>query len=237
MAAYSPGSWISMAQRTTCIYADNNNSASSAHALFRTKWNNGNAMCYGGLGDEMGFYAFPKSYIDNSNNSYSWKTVWSSSGTLTHYGTFRATVGMWTDGYASAMGSNTSDIRLKTNIRDFNATEIIRKLRPVAFEWNNMAKQRSRVFDTEDTQYGLVAQEVKAVTPWAAVDNMFGDGYMGVRYEKYIPVLLKAQIEFLDCLSEEQKKIRELERKLANVEKENRELLEFKRKVEQRLSA
>lgn len=237
LAAYSAGSWISMAQRTTCIYADNNNSASSAHALFRTKWNNGNAMCYGGLGDEMGFYAFPKSYIDNSNNSYSWKTVWSSSGTLTHYGTFRATVGMWTDGYASAMGSNTSDIRLKTNIRDFNATEIIRKLRPVAFEWNNMAKQRSRVFDTEDTQYGLVAQEVKAVTPWAAVDNMFGDGYMGVRYEKYIPVLLKAQIEFLDCLSEEQKKIRELERKLANVEKENRELLEFKRKVEQRLSA
>ena len=237
LAAYLAGSWISMAQRTTCIYADNNNSASSAHALFRTKWNNGNAMCYGGLGDEMGFYAFPKSYIDNSNNSYSWKTVWSSSGTLTHYGTFRATVGMWTDGYASAMGSNTSDIRLKTNIRDFNATEIIRKLRPVAFEWNNMAKQRSRVFDTEDTQYGLVAQEVKAVTPWAAVDNMFGDGYMGVRYEKYIPVLLKAQIEFLDCLSEEQKKIRELERKLANVEKENRELLEFKRKVEQRLSA
>ena len=237
LAAYSAGSWISMAQRTTCIYADNNNSASSAHALFRTKWNNGNAMCYGGLGDEMGFYAFPKSYIDNSNNSYSWKTVWSSSGTLTHHGTFRATVGMWTDGYASSMGSNTSDIRLKTNIRDFNATEIIRKLRPVAFEWNNMAKQRSRVFDTEDTQYGLVAQEVKSVTPWAAVDNMFGDGYMGVRYEKYIPVLLKAQIEFLDCLSEEQKKIRELERKLAGVEKENRELLEFKRKVEQRLSA
>ena len=225
MAAYSAGSWISMAQRTTCIYTDNNNSASSAHALFRTKWNNGNAMCYGGLGDEMGFYAFPKSYIDNSNNSYSWKTVWSSSGTLTHYGTFRATVGMWTDGYASSLGMNTSsDMRLKNKVRDITIpVRAIAEAPSFEYTWKS---GKGGLEAGSSAQYWM-----NVVTPCV---NANPEGYYAMRY---------GQIALLSCISISKEllksigRVESLEDKVKRLEKENRELLEFKRKVEQRLSA
>lgn len=220
---YNPGTWISMAKTTDCIYADVSNSVSSAHCLFRTKWNNGYALCYGGLGDQLGFYAFTKSNIDNNTNAVSWSTYWTSNGTIHHggaleaYGTIFSNTGIWTNGYVSAKGQNTSDVRLKTDIKSFNATSIIKSLRPVSFKWNTIARKNSKVFDTDEVQYGLIAQEVKAVAPWAAVDNMFKDGYMGVRYDKFIPVIMKAQIETID-------EVTDLKRRLNAVERENERL-------------
>lgn len=226
LAPYSSGTWISMARRTDCIYADSNNTASSAHCLFRTKWNNGNALCYGGLGDQMGFYAFNKANIDSNSNAVAWSTYWTSNGTIHHGGalevssTIFSNTGIWTNGYVSAKGNNTSDIRLKTDIKNFNAISIIKSLRPVSFKWNELARKNSKVFDTDEVQYGLIAQEVKAVAPWAAVDNMFKDGYMGVRYDKFIPVLMKAQIETID-------EVADLKRRVADLEKENKRLKEL----------
>lgn len=132
-------------------------------------------------------------------------------------GVFHNTTGMYSDGYVSSKGLNTSDVRLKTDIKSFNATSIIKSLRPVSFKWNNLARKNNKVFDTDEVQYGLIAQEVKAVAPWAAVDNMFKDGYMGVRYEKFIPVIMKAQIETID-------EVTDLKRRLSAVERENERL-------------
>lgn len=131
--------------------------------------------------------------------------------------------GVWTDGHLSCKGNNTSDARLKKDINDFNATSILRLLRPVSFKWNDIARRNSKVFDTDGVQYGLIAQETKAVAPWAVVDNMFNDGYMGVRYEKFIPLLMKAEIETMD-------EVADLKRRLTDVEREN-EILKKKLKM------
>lgn len=82
---YSAGSWISMATRTNLIYSPTNNSSSSAHALYRVKDSNGNAICFGGLGGDVGFHGFLASNISSGANIRTWYTTWNvSTGKLTH---------------------------------------------------------------------------------------------------------------------------------------------------------
>lgn len=133
-------------------------------------------------------------------------------------GTFYAKTGIWTDGYISCKGEETSDARLKTDIHDFRASDIIKSLRPVAFKWNAAAKENSAVFDTDDIQYGLLAQEAMESAPWLVVDDMFGDGYMGVRYNKLIPVLLKGGIEVMDDVESLRREVERLKSRIAELE-------------------
>lgn len=105
--------------------------------------------------------------------------------------------------------SNTSDRRLKKDIEDFNATEIISKLFPKSFKWNNHANELIG-FDTEEVQYGLIAQEVKEILPSFVVEmkhsannNNEVETYFGIKYEKLIPIMLKA-------IKEQQEEIEEL---------------------------
>lgn len=155
---------------------------------------------------------------DNPSSDSNKEYVMQYDGTTWNFtGVLYASSGIWTNGYVSAKGQNQSDARLKTDIKNFNATSIIKSLRPVSFKWNELARKNSKAFDTDEVQYGLIAQEVKVVAPWAAVDNMFKDGYMGVRYEKFIPVLMKAQIETID-------EVADLKRRLSAVERENERL-------------
>lgn len=169
---------------------------------------------YTGIGSDGTANTIRLSACDSAGNWVSYEQIWK------FYGTVTTTVGIWSDGYVSAKGQNTSDVRLKTDIKSFNATSIIKSLRPVSFKWNAIARKNSKVFDTDEVQYGLIAQEVKAVAPWAAVDNMFKDGYMGVRYDKFIPVLMKAQIETID-------EVTDLKRRVTELEKENKRLKEL----------
>ena len=141
----------------------------------------------------------------------------SNGGSVWANGELYAAVGLYTDGYLSSKGQNTSDGRLKTDIHKFNGTEIIKSLSPKSFRWNDTAKSLAAVFNTDEIQYGLIAQETKKVAPWLVVDDMFHDGYMGVRYEKLIPVMLACQIEHLS-------RTEILEQKVAQLEKENNEL-------------
>ena len=124
---------------------------------------------------------------------------------------------MYSDGYVSARGQNTSDVRLKTDIRDFNASEIIKALHPVTFKWNTLARSRFKVLDTDELQYGLIAQETDKVAPWLVNRNMFGDGLWGVHYERLIPVLAQAQKEVTLTVDDLLVRVRRLE-------KENREM-------------
>lgn len=84
---------------------------------------------------------------------------------------------------------SSSDARLKENVKPFNAIDIVDKLKPVQFNWNDIAKGAFPEFGGE-TNYGLIAQDSEGI-----IDNLVFDmptGYKGVRYEKLIPVLLQA---------------------------------------------
>lgn len=102
LAPYTGSSWISMATRTNCIVADQNNSASSAHALFRVKNSSGHAIAFGGLGANIGFYGFYASRISAGSNGTDWSTVWNvGTGVITHSKT------IYTAGYYhSSVNSN-----------------------------------------------------------------------------------------------------------------------------------
>lgn len=102
LAPYSGSSWISMATRSNCIVADQNNSTSSAHCLFRAKYNNGNALCFGGLGNDLGFYGFSATNISNGTNSYAWIAKWNSGGSFFNTGSITAAGGF----YHSSVNSN-----------------------------------------------------------------------------------------------------------------------------------
>lgn len=102
LAPYTGSSWITMATRTNCIVANQNNSASSAHALFRVKNSSGHAIAFGGLGANIGFYGFYASRISSGANGTDWSTVWNAgTGVITHSKT------IYTAGYYhSSVNSN-----------------------------------------------------------------------------------------------------------------------------------
>lgn len=102
LAPYTGSSWISMATRSNCIVAGQNNSTSSAHCLFRAKYNNGNALCFGGLGNDLGFYGFSATNISNGTNSYAWIAKWNSGGSFFNTGSITAAGGF----YHNSVNSN-----------------------------------------------------------------------------------------------------------------------------------
>ena len=76
VAPYTGSNWLSMATRTNLIYSVTNNGTSSAHALYRVKDNKGNAIIFGGLGADIGFYGFSAESIAAGTNMYTWRTTW-----------------------------------------------------------------------------------------------------------------------------------------------------------------
>lgn len=89
---YTGGMWISLATRSNIMQSNQNQSQSGAHGLYKVKTYSGHAVCFGGLGNEVGFYGFYKSRIDANDNGTDWSTTWdSSNGTLTHRGNFIST--------------------------------------------------------------------------------------------------------------------------------------------------
>lgn len=102
LAPYYGSTWISMATRSNCIVADQNNSFQSAHCLFRVKYNNGNALCFGGIGDDLGFYGFSATNISNGTNSYTWIAKWNSGGSFFNTGSITAAGGF----YHNSVNSN-----------------------------------------------------------------------------------------------------------------------------------
>lgn len=76
---YSSGTWLSMATRTALLYGADAQSSGGAHALFRVMANNGGVLAFGGLGNEIGFFGFSKSNIDNGTNDYSFRAAFNMS--------------------------------------------------------------------------------------------------------------------------------------------------------------
>ncbi len=109
----------------------------------------------------------------------------------------------------------TSDSRLKKDILPMtNATEIIKQLKPVTY---NYKTEEFKEFGLPRTfQYGFLAQEVEKVMPSAVLES--GTGYKAINYTMLIPVLTNA-------LQDALKKIDELDAKLNANNTQNRSIL------------
>ena len=109
--------------------------------------------------------------------------------------------------------ASSSDIRLKTDIQGYDAMGIIRKFRSVKYHWNAIAKENSEVFNHDNWNYGLIAQDLLSggYTQW--VKDIFKD-YYTIDYERLIPVVWKGLQEVDDEVTRLKKRVRELEKRL-----------------------
>lgn len=87
-----------------------------------------------------------------------------------------------------------SDARLKENITDLNgALSSLEKIRGVEYDWTDeylASKGGEDGAFARKHDVGVIAQELQEVLPEAVLER--SDGYMGVRYEKIVPLLLQA---------------------------------------------
>ena len=99
---------------------------------------------------------------------------------------------------------STSDKRLKENITPIaNALEKVRSLTGVEFDWKEETKS---VHGYEGHDVGVIAQDVQAVLPEAVRTN--DSGYLSVRYEKMIALLVEANKELADRVEQLEKLIK-----------------------------
>ena len=106
-----------------------------------------------------------------------------------------------------------SDIRLKKDIQNYNAMNIINRFRSVKYHWNDIAKANSEVYNNDYDQFGLIAQDLIAGGFEQWVRDVFHD-YYTVTYERLIPVVWKGLQEVDDEVTRLKKRVRELENRL-----------------------
>jgi len=100
---------------------------------------------------------------------------------------------------------STSDKRLKENIKPLeNATEKVKKLTGVEFDWKQEHKD---VHGYEGHDVGVIAQEVQEVLPEAIRTN--DSGYLSVRYEKLIGLLIESNKELAARVEELEQKLKQ----------------------------
>lgn len=108
-----------------------------------------------------------------------------------------------------------SDARLKNNTtRIVDSLDTLSKLRGVRFDW-----KRDEFPDhnfSEETQVGLVAQEVKTVLP--EVVSKGSDGFYSVDYGRVTPVMVEAINELHTMIDRKDAQIASLEARLAVLE-------------------
>ena len=125
---------------------------------------------------------------------------------------FHAATNITANGAITAKASS-SDIRLKTDIQGYDAMGIIRKFRSVKYHWNAIAKENSEVFNHNNWNYGLIAQDLLSGGYSQWVKDAFND-YYTIDYERLIPVVWKGLQEVDDEVTRLKKRVRELEKRL-----------------------
>ena len=168
--------------------------------------------------------------ITNSSATYSAKIL--STKASTSYTTGALTVGggigvggniyaknnIVANGGITAKTDSTSDIRLKDNIRDFNASLILKEIgKPFTFEWNSLARELNSNLSNEHQNFGVSAQRVKEVLPGFTFECYDG-GYLGVKYERFMPIVIAAQLETMGEVEMLKREIKELKNKIRILE-------------------
>ena len=99
---------------------------------------------------------------------------------------------------------STSDQRLKENVTPIeNALEKVKTLTGVEFDWK---EETAHVHGYHGHDVGVIAQDVQAVLPEAVRTN--DSGYLSVRYEKMIALLIEANKELAARVEELEKKLK-----------------------------
>lgn len=130
---------------------------------------------------------------------------------------FHAATNITANGAITAKASS-SDIRLKTDIQGYDAMGIIRKFRSVKYHWNAIAKENSEVFNHDNWNYGLIAQDLLSggYTQW--VKDAFND-YYTIDYERLIPVVWKGLQEVDDEVTKLKREVARLNKRVKELEK------------------
>ena len=154
------------------------------------------------------------------------RTIWGQSfnGTANVTGSLTGVASITASGNITAAGaitakSSSSDIRLKKNIKQYNALDIIHKLKSVKYYWNDTAKANSPIFNDNEEHYGLIAQDllINGYSQW--VSNCFKDYYV-IQYERLIPVLWRGIQQVDNEVATLKKKIATLEKELSSVKRQ-----------------
>ena len=130
---------------------------------------------------------------------------------------FHAATNITADGAITAKASS-SDIRLKTDIQGYDAMGIIRKFRSVKYHWNAIAKENSEVFNHDNWNYGLIAQDLLSGGYSQWVKDAFND-YYTIDYERLIPVVWKGLQEVDDEVTKLKREVARLNKRVKELEK------------------
>lgn len=130
---------------------------------------------------------------------------------------FHAATNITANGAITAKASS-SDIRLKTDIQGYDAMGIIRKFRSVKYHWNAIAKENSEVFNHDNWNYGLIAQDLLSGGYSQWVKDTFND-YYTIDYERLIPVVWKGLQEVDDEVTKLKREVARLNKRVKELEK------------------
>ena len=207
--------------RTSNLFSAGDGGSDDAYGYYNcTRPNTPNTgyVCYAMV--RSGTYPFGLGYYNNeivlgvANTSRQFNKKWLqiSDSRLLINGNIEAT------GAVTAKSSS-SDIRLKKNIKEYNALDIINKLKSVKYYWNDTAKANSPIFNDNEEHYGLIAQDllINGYSQW--VSNCFKDYYV-IQYERLIPVLWRGIQQVDNEVATLKKKIATLEKELSSVKRQ-----------------
>jgi hypothetical protein len=135
------------------------------------------------INDVFSSASAPVAFGDLSANKGTFSDLLTANNGLTVNGNIQAT--------GEVTAYTTSDKRLKKNIKTIdNALDIINKIRPVSFNWNDKAKELNSS-KTDTIEFGMIAQELEKILP-NTVKNMYDGKYKGINYIQIIPYLIAA---------------------------------------------
>lgn len=157
-------------------------------------------------------------YVENGDNTdFSTNTAISTEGGIYAKKNITSSANIFANGAITAKASS-SDIRLKTDIQGYDAMGIIRKFRSVKYHWNAIAKENSEVFNHDNWNYGLIAQDLLSggYTQW--VKDIFND-YYTIDYERLIPVVWKGLQEVDDEVTKLKREVARLNKRVKELEK------------------
>jgi len=143
----------------------------------------------------------------NSNNMIAFHKGVTGQGSAAVVGTINVTT-------TATTYNTTSDYRLKTDFKDFNASSLMDSIKVYDYQW--------KINGTRS--YGVKAHELQSVLPYAvsgAKDAVNADGSINpqsVDYSKIVPVLIKAIQEQKIQMKEKQDRIDALELRLKKIE-------------------
>ena len=157
------------------------------------------------------FYVAGTAYISSTLKVASTADYASSSAAFSTTGSIFASKNIYAAGAVTAKASS-SDIRLKKDLCEYDALDMIRSFRSVKYKWNDVAKRNSEVFNTDAWQFGLIAQDLIKGGYRQLTSDVFKD-YLTIQYERLTPVLWRGVQQIDEEITQLKKRIEELEKK------------------------